>query len=339
VDPSPCTDQCQVVVGPAVDGRDTALLVGEYGAWLSVTERGRPVVTLRLVDGPTCPFEYDCGAVRWVGAEVELREQTRITPALAGVRAWRIAPWPVRVLARTEDRPEFGGAGLVLSLDHATLAGTFTTTHGTVGATGRPLPIVSVAAPFGTPLGACAVTDDAATAAAVVHGTPGEPGDARLSAVLVSDRELWVEVSDDAIRSGAPTWLFDDHVELWAAQPGGRAAQWAVGLDGTVIDATGTAPMLPTAKAQRTPGGARLQIALPAPATALTVVYSDSDDGRTQERLVATSRFTRGDPATFSPVRHAEGATECVIGADGRLEPRLRTVTAEEWTALRATLR
>ncbi len=148
-------------------------------------------------------------------------------------------------------------------------------------------------------------------------GRSQDPDDVRLYAVLSRDAVLFVEVVDDAWTGPSKSWLADDHVELWlspevpeAADPCGRGGkdpglvQWAIRItDGKVFPAYGDPK--PTLKAEvvREPGRARLKVKLPEDLRSLTVVYSDSDEGKKQELMVATSALKFGRAATLSPVR------------------------------------
>jgi hypothetical protein len=183
-----------------------------------------------------------------------------------------------------------------------------------------------------TALGSCA-----ADAAYTVHGAAGAPADARLRAVLGPQGELYVEIEDDVWKHGAKDWLNDDHVEIWTGKAAGymdncldrgeKPAQWAIGvLDDQVRPAYGAPKALPTVERQVVGGDkptrVRLEIRLPQVPEALTVVYSDSDDGKSQERLIATSDLRFGDRATLGQP-YPVPATDAVCAIDaGRLDFR-----------------
>jgi hypothetical protein len=163
-----------------------------------------------------------------------------------------------------------------------------------------------------TGLGRCS-----AEAAFVLLGKAEGATDAQLRAVLAQDDWLFLEVVDDTWTGPGAKWLTDDHVELWlfpevpeSADPCGRGGkdvglvQWAIRIsDGKVFPAYGDPK--PTLKAEviREPGRARLKVKLPENLRAVTAVYSDSDSGKKQELLVATSALKFGRAATLSPVR------------------------------------
>lgn len=166
-----------------------------------------------------------------------------------------------------------------------------------------------------TALGSCAFEMDAAAHTGyVTHGAPGEPRDASLKALLADKRTLVVEVIDDQWVSGASSWLYDDHLELWVGadaqageciEAGLETVQWGIRVaDGEVFVGKGKRPWKPAVR--RIPfdagggrQGHRLIITLGEDADVLTVVYSDSDDGKTQERLMATSRLKHGVAASL----------------------------------------
>jgi hypothetical protein len=165
-------------------------------------------------------------------------------------------------------------------------------------------------------LDGCALSvDSSGSHGFVVYGEAGEPEDAAFRVLEVGDRELWLEVTDDHWVSGASSWLYDDHFEIWLGEtPDGEATcwpahptlyQWGIGLaTGAVLDAHGSPPARPAAEvrwpAEPGEGAVQVRVLLPdlggllGPEPALTVVYSDSDDGMSQERLIATSRLAWG---------------------------------------------
>jgi hypothetical protein len=204
-----------------------------------------------------------------------------------------------------------------------------------------PIPVVSIAKSFDfktTPLGSCApVIDGIGERGFVTHGPPGDANDASMRVVAAeagASIVLYVEIKDDAILGPSAKWLFDDHLELWLKDedpdpselcvPGGagggagKLRQWAIRVaDGALF---------PGAHAKSDPitverEGTRFKITI-ASATieSLTVVYSDSDDGKTQERLIATSQLKFNVSATLGrlrPISREEAVCE-VVG--GRLE-------------------
>jgi len=64
-------------------------------------------------------------------------------------------------------------------------------------------------------LGSCATAiDESGQRGFVLFGTPRAAG-AELRTLLLSQRDLVVTVSDVKFNTGAPSWLNDDHIELW----------------------------------------------------------------------------------------------------------------------------
>jgi hypothetical protein len=202
----------------------------------------------------------------------------------------------------------------------------------------RPIPKVEMDAGFlgagwkQTRLGSCsAVAGDGD--GYVVHGpTEAEPGDASLRAVLVAERVLLVEVRDDRFVSGAQSWLHDDHVELWVGPEADhtrqclerelRPVQWGVSVsDGKAFAAHGRPAALPAVERQQlAPDAVLLKIVLPEKPGRLTVLYSDSDDGRTQKRLVATSALKFGSLPTLGAARSIDPRLAICAVRDGKLD-------------------
>jgi hypothetical protein len=168
-----------------------------------------------------------------------------------------------------------------------------------------------------TSLGACSALVDGSTSGYTLHGSVGQPGDARLRAVLTGGDQqaptLFVEVSDDRFVGPGRSWVTDDHLELWLGdatpkspricgkQSAEWSAQWGIRVaDGAVFPAHG-APT-PLAGVERVIAGHTARFKIPLPERRggrLTVVYSDSDDGRRQKSLIGTSELRFGDPATM----------------------------------------
>jgi hypothetical protein len=195
-----------------------------------------------------------------------------------------------------------------------------------------------------THLGACATEVDGATHGFTIHGKPGSATDGSFR-VALAGHELLVEVTDDHWVGPGRDWTFDDHVELWLVTDASPlsldkcedlhardAVQYGVRIaDGAVFAAAGH----PTDKlvARRSPAVAKdgqpvmLTITLPdwfdAKTSGLTVVYSDSDDGKTQKRLIATSELQFGRRHTIGRARAiAPREATCAV-TGGRLEPAL----------------
>ncbi len=174
-----------------------------------------------------------------------------------------------------------------------------------------------------TGLGACGarVASDGSTGF-VVHGSPGAARDARMTVLAADDRVLFVEVADDQFVAGAARWIFDDHLEIWlgdgTAECTGPGAVMAD--DGEVI--VGFGKSRAAIGVERVAGGAgedewvRFKLTLPDASERVTVVYSDSDDGLTQERLIATSTFAFKHGETIGAVRPISSAKCIAVAGD-----------------------
>lgn len=160
----------------------------------------------------------------------------------------------------------------------------------------------------------------------ITHGKPGEAKDATLSALFTDATTLVVTVVDDIFYDSGGSWVTSDHLEFWTGPSGDnncedpslKPTQWAVmPMDGTLIKAHGPdAKSPPQVKAHlnvtepKTPTPMTFVIRFAEKPQRLTVVYSDSDDGRTQERLIATSAvaFGKNDSLGESTVVPKEAA-------------------------------
>jgi hypothetical protein len=169
-----------------------------------------------------------------------------------------------------------------------------------------------------TGLGTCALD-----AGHFVLGTRDDPKDAALKALLASRETLLIEVRDN--RWTGPSgekWLADDHVELWlgpqppqelsgCGQPSRdeRPVQWGIRLaDGKVFPAYGSPKQKLKVERVELRGpqgleGYRLKVTLPKGFRGVSVVYSDSDAGQKQERMLATSPLKFARPETLNAVR------------------------------------
>jgi len=148
------------------------------------------------------------------------------------------------------------------------------------------------------------------------------PEDASLKALLTSDDSgadvLLLEVRDDKWTGPSDKWLNDDHVELWLAPmppqvlngctkptEAQRPVQWGIRIaDGKVFPGFGNPKQtLKVERAQtKDKTGYRLKVTLPGDFEAIGVVYSDSDSGKKQEKMVATSTLKFGRPETLNPI-------------------------------------
>lgn len=197
----------------------------------------------------------------------------------------------------------------------------------------QPIPAVDLPLTFqirnwsATGLRACALRVDSGgdepRRGFVVHGGPDASESAAFDVVFDSEgREFYVEIRDDTFVLDADEWLHEDHLEIWTAgerrrvesddadeacmRQEGSPNHWAILLeDGEVVASDGNdAGAIDAEVADRRNGdgfgGIRVKGRLPAGAGPLvTVVYSDSDDGDEQERLIATSDLEHGDGTTL----------------------------------------
>jgi len=168
----------------------------------------------------------------------------------------------------------------------------------------------------------CATEVDAAGAkhkGFVISGTKGDPKDARMSVVMANAKEIYVEVEDDRWVARTKSRTYADHLELWWHSEATRAparcldapsvepVRWLVHLDGRVRRVSGAkmpSPKVEVVRPGRSKDGmARFKIRLPKEPGSLTVVYSDSDDGSSSERRIATSRLDAKDARTLGAVK------------------------------------
>ena len=155
-----------------------------------------------------------------------------------------------------------------------------------------------------------------------------------MAIVFSSQGELFVEVTDDRFVTGGKSWVKDDHLEIWAATPPEKgcvdatakspALQWGIGVaDGQVFPGFGPPAAMPKveiARANERPSDSGCASRRPLPGPRFTLVYSDSDDGSHQERLIATSQLVFGKWWTLGEAPENEGPS-CTI-ARGVLEPK-----------------
>ncbi len=182
-------------------------------------------------------------------------------------------------------------------------------------------------------LGNCGAFVDGDEHGYAVYGGKGRAADASLRAVVSKDGFLFVEIADDRWTSGGKSWIKEDHIELWLAPSGITATeticdeppgadpsrQWGIRIsDGQVFSAFGAPAPLAGVEVVRSGHTARARIPvadwLKGDATSLTVVYSDSDDGLRQKRLIATSQIARGQVLSLGNVRDVDaGDATCVV--------------------------
>jgi len=172
-------------------------------------------------------------------------------------------------------------------------------------------------------LGPCGALVDGDQHGYTVHGGKGSAGDASMRVVMSKDGVLFVEIADDDWTHGGKTWVTEDHLELWLAAPGsagaepdcegaptgGGSSQWGIRIsDGKVFSAFGAPAPLVGVEVVRSGRLARARIPIAGwsnvddGSTSLAVVYSDSDDGLHQKRLIATSQVKRGQASSLGGV-------------------------------------
>jgi hypothetical protein len=208
-----------------------------------------------------------------------------------------------------------------------------------------PIPLMPLSRAFQarswktTGLGTCATLVDGVTAGFTIHGGKGSADDASMRVVWAQDGgDLFVEVDDDRLVGPGTSWVTDDHLELWLGQdfPGGcpdaaQARQWGIRVtDGRVFPAFGNPDTNPKVEIARAGNKVRVKISLP-PADRerqklveprVTLVYSDSDDGVSQERLIATSTLQHGKGWSLGSLHYVSRVTACVAEG-GVLRPRM----------------
>jgi hypothetical protein len=184
-------------------------------------------------------------------------------------------------------------------------------------------------------LGDCGAFVDGNEHGFAVYGGKGGAADASFRAVVSKDGVLFVEIDDDHWTSAGKSWVKEDHLELWIAPSGtppveticdepqaaDPSLQWGIRIsDGQVFPAFGSPAPLAGVEVVRSGRQARARIPIADwlkgedDATALTVVYSDSDDGLHQKRLIATSQLERGHMLSLGHVRDVDpGHATCVI--------------------------
>lgn len=191
--------------------------------------------------------------------------------------------------------------------------------------------------------GRCALAIDAAGQQGhIIHGQPGAPEDASLRVVAAPIGEaagegvvLFVELTDDRWVGPGARWLTDDHLELWVGETrpsymdhcidADRPQQWAIRIaDGRVFAGHGKPdPAAITVERHTVGERVRLRVQLRRSPAALTVVYSDSDDGKAQERLISSSALTFGRLETLGALLPIDpGAATCRVEG-GELVPVL----------------
>ena len=189
---------------------------------------------------------------------------------------------------------------------------------------------------------ACAAQVDGKDLGFTIHGPArGDSADSQMWAMMSSGGVLFVEVTDDHLVPAARNWVKADHLELWRvsaaagsgrgsgcfqANPDVKALQWGVGIDGQIYRAHGAPAASPTVRTARTERGVRFRIALPDEGRGLTVVYSDSDDGAHQKRLIATSQLVFGRAWTVGGVTTIDASRARCVVENAALRPKIAPV-------------
>lgn len=190
-----------------------------------------------------------------------------------------------------------------------------------------------------TRLGGCSATIDGRASGPTTWGAASTPADASFKAAILGN-ELWVEVTDDLIVSGAAKWIFDDHLEIWWEDTANQmhciektsGKQWGIRLsDGQVFPAEGKPDPLTAEVLKIDDQHVQIRVVLPkAPDSDndwITVVYSDSDDGKTQERMIASSAVEHAKSWTLGAIWRPRPG--CQVQA-GRLEPLQRAIPGND---------
>lgn len=190
--------------------------------------------------------------------------------------------------------------------------------------------------------------DCSAVASFVTFGKQSAKSDASMKVIghFPNDKsaELYVEVRDDVFVEQASKWTLADHVELWIGETSGAweacagkkaGSQWALMLDGKVNAGFGNPkPNAVSFEVAKADGVVRMKIVAPLEWSQMTaLVYSDSDDGKKQKALLATSQLKFADMVSFSHWKRVV-AKEAVCEVDGgALKPKITRVFAPK-TAL-----
>ena len=188
-------------------------------------------------------------------------------------------------------------------------------------------------------LGDCGALVDGDTNGFAVYGGKGRAADAAMRVVVSKQQDmLFVEISDDHWTREGRSWVKEDHLELWLAPSGLRSSpdacggapteptpdssrQWGIRIsDGQVFPGFGSPEPLAGVEVVRAGRTARARIPVgdwlkqEAELSSITVVYSDSDDGLRQKRLIATSTVARGEELSLGHARDIDPSdATCVV--------------------------
>ncbi len=197
-------------------------------------------------------------------------------------------------------------------------------------------------------LGRCSLAVDGSKGHGfLLSGKTSGRDDASFKAVLF-DQTLIVEVNDDVLTGPVAKWSDGDHLDLWLASDADSYFGWCEGgeterqqrfgptrwvvriVDGQVFDRSG-APVrdIAVTRVEAGPTTVRLRVELP-PFKAITLVYSDSDDGTAVKSVLASSRLVQGDGTTLGLPRSIDPALATCAVVNGNLEPVRKTPQDEK---------
>ena len=171
----------------------------------------------------------------------------------------------------------------------------------------------------------------------VVYGESDEAGEASFRAVMGAPTELFVEIRNDEFVEEGDSWIYEDHLEVWTgSRPDERnffdcltpeePVQWGIGLDGQIHVGHGEPdPEAIDVQVERIDRGGdgevvRMRLEFDEEPEVMTLVYSDTDDGASQETMIATSDLEFGDAATLGRVREVDPDDGVCEVVDGGLE-------------------
>lgn len=206
----------------------------------------------------------------------------------------------------------------------------------------QPIPLVTVDPSYAlsgwkdTPIGSCGLHADATDdlmSGFLIHGAPSVPADGSMRALFVSETALIIQVEDDSLVQGKKDWIHGDHVQVWVGQDQlgngkcipvpGSPVQWGIDLSsGNVFPAFGepSKNAIAVERVEDTDGTVRLKIVFVDKPGRITVVFSDSDDGESKERLIATSEIEHGNTWTLGKAAALPlGQNTCPV-INGRLD-------------------
>jgi hypothetical protein len=186
----------------------------------------------------------------------------------------------------------------------------------------------------------CAFHTNSAEKDWLLYGTTSTADDSRLSVLAVGDQRLLVEVKDDSwvgAQAAGKSWVYTDHLELWLGEATGymdfcqsnarEAEQWGIGIVSDWINlGSGKGMYKPTVSRRAIAGGYQLSITVPATTSlsygkgtklGVTVVFSDSDDGSTQERLLGSSQLQAGIRASLGQLSGPVEPVQCLAQSGG----------------------